>query len=68
MAEAGLYRHRNGAFTPVRALVDAHLINALLSSLTEGRPAYEIRVLAEEIDRRGLRDAACAEVLRREGR
>jgi len=66
--EAGLWETSAGDVIPIGALHDAHLINALLKTLGEGRPEREVRPLAAEVVRRGLNEAAMNEAAAREGR
>jgi hypothetical protein len=66
--EAGLWTASDGSFVPIRQMHDAHLINTLLKALAAGVSPRYTRALAEEVNARGLRDAAFAEVERRRPR
>lgn len=65
-AEAGWYESSKGLLQ-VRAMHDAHLVNALLRSLADGDPASVAVSLGLEVLRRNLWDVARAEAVRREG-
>lgn len=56
--QAGLWQTHTGKVVRLRAMHDAHLVNALLKSLAEGEPRAITEPLSAEVVRRNLREMA----------